>query len=212
MGFLITVAIILGVVAVIGLTVKSIINNIKQSGISEIIDMVREAEVQYDTTPKSISGGDRIYLPKILRDYPDFDVEKAKAEVEKTISLIFHDIERLEGNALISAQKLITHYSGNITALKIHNTAISNYIKSKESATIKFQTAFEIKENDKLNQERYETEYALFFKSNDEVVSFSCENCGAPLSSLNNKTCAYCGNSIAFMQERVWVVNSIIMR
>ncbi len=212
MEIIITSAIVLAIVSVVGLTIRHVINSIKRSGIAEIIEMVKDAEIQYDTTPKSISGGDRIFLPQILRDYPDFDVEKAKAEIENCITLIFTDEKQLKGKAKTSAQKLLTHYSGTITALKIHNTAISNYIKSTESATIKFQTSFEIKENDKLNQERYETEYTLFFKSKDEAVFFNCKNCGAPITSLKTKSCTYCGNGIAFMQERIWVINSIIMR
>ncbi len=212
--FIVIILIILVIILCIVIAINRIINKIKRSGISQIVDMVVDADKQYDTKPKSLSGGDSLYLPRILRDYPDFDLEKAKADIERSIALIFNDISQLEGNASVSAQKLASRYAGETSSLRFHNTAISNYIKSSESATIKLQTAFELKINGKLKQERYETEYTLFFKNeaNHEVLTFSCENCGAPLTSLNAKTCEYCGNGLSFMQERMWVINSIILK
>ncbi len=217
MNTIITLAIIAGLLVLILVIINRIKESIRRSGVGQFIELAKKADIQSQLEPKSVSGGDRIFLPLILKDYPDFDVEKAKATVATTIGDIFEDKDRknIPSNILSVADNINNHYKGGVTKIKFHTTAISNYVKTSQSATVTFQTAFQFFYKDRTYQERYETEYTLFYNAElskdkeDNVVTMRCDYCGAPLADAKTEVCEYCGNSVDLMQNKLWVINNL---
>ena len=37
----------------------------------------------------------------------------------------------------------------------------------------------------------------------------TCSNCGAPITSIGEKYCNYCGSGIKEIVKRVWILNNI---
>ena len=167
---------------------------IRQTG--EVVNMVKAADMTAQLTPKSVSGGDAIYLPRIMKDYPQFNADLAKSVVEDNIRK--------------------TYGAEHFADLKIHRTAISDYKKLYGTSTIKFQTAFqytpdESKGGRRTTQEKAETEYT--FKVKDKAggtnAALRCGHCGAPVARLGDKSCTYCGNEVILDMEQAWEITDI---
>ena len=86
----------------------------------------RNGELQQEEQPKSLGGMTSIYLPQILRDFPEFNWEELRAEVEQSVK------ELLETKNVRSAG-----------VVRIHKTVISRYQKYNGTASILCETAAE---------------------------------------------------------------------
>ena len=51
-------------------------------GTSDIKEGIRKQEEVYASTPKSVSGATSVYLPQIVRDFPEFHLEEMKGRAE----------------------------------------------------------------------------------------------------------------------------------
>ncbi len=207
---LVSLVLIVALLFLILYIMKRIKRGFQQSGIGEFVNLVKEADISSQLTPKSISGGDVIFLPLIMRDFPDFDLSFAKSVIDNHVLRSYEDII----------------YTGNSTATvsnpELHRTAISNYTKTTHVATITFQTAFQYKEQKNneaaiIIQERCETEYTFYFDeektdTNTKSLAMRCSYCGAPFDSMSITSCSYCGNGITMLQDKVWKINKVLIK
>ena len=65
-------------------------------GTTNIIDGLKQQELEYNNTPKSVSSLDSIVIPCILKDFPNLDTNELLSMVKNTIFLSFKSLE--EGN------------------------------------------------------------------------------------------------------------------
>jgi hypothetical protein len=188
--------------------------------------MIRSADMSAQQTPKSVSGGDSLYLPKIMKDYPQFNVNLAKSVIENCIRDIFNALEegdmssfREKYNEKVHSKcEMILRKYGSIrvTGLVVHRTAISGYSNHYGTSTIKFQTAFQYDTDGsggrRTNQERFETEYTFRVRSGKDGATnaaLRCGHCGAPVARLGDKSCLYCGNEVILDLEQAWEITDI---
>lgn len=110
---------------------------------------------------------------------------------------------------------------------QIHRTEITQYKKEKSRCSIVFQSAIEYfyyKEKNgsvtagnrnRKTQARYNVECVYIqdrdFVENvdDAALALNCPNCGAPLSGLGAKVCAYCGTPVVEFNIRSWNFNDV---
>lgn len=198
-------------------------------GTDDILKGIAENEEYINNTPKTVSGGDRLYLDSIMKDFPDFNLDLAKSYIEECITDYFsametQDIttvkEKYAGsvakkaeaavNDLISSNKHVGYDN-----LKFHKTVIYQYVKSGQDRVIKFQSAFEYTYTDeqgsKKIQDRMQVDYTYYLESKDgeDSVALRCKYCGAPVSNLGGEVCSYCGNAIVGVIDKVWKVTNI---
>lgn len=192
---------------------------------SDIMSMVKQADINSQLTPKSVSGGDSIFLPQVMKDYPQFNVDLAKSVVENCIRDIFNSLHsgsmtefksKYNEKVYSQCEMFLRKYGAiSVTGLRVHRTAIAKYAKLYGTSTIKFQTAFQYEKSDKNGhrtmQERFETEYT--FKTTDKDgannAAIRCNYCGAPVERLGIKTCKYCGNEVVLDVEQAWEITDI---
>lgn len=200
---------------------------VRESGLSEFLRMVKHADLQSQRTPRSLSGGDTLFLPIILRDFPEFHLQFAKSEIGNNIVGIFNYIngEHFQGKEKVQAfaDTLKERYEQKaVSNDRVHKTCISNYVKTQGTATIQFQTAFQFDYQDERRgrltaQERYETDYTYLIQENrmedgEHAVSVRCGYCGAPMESVGAKLCAYCGTALDVIQDRAWQITGVNMK
>lgn len=197
-------------------------------GTKNIIKGLKDQEILYSETPKSVSSMNSIIIPKIKNDFPNIDINELKEIVENAIILYF---KSLENKKLIENKKYSNKIKTSITKLieesknmnitysniKIHNTVINSYTNSDGTCKITFQSSLEYIKciNDEKNkiQDRLNTELIYIYddtKLKDKYgVSLNCKNCGAPIKKLGVKNCPYCETGIIEFTSKIWKINDI---
>lgn len=109
---------------------------------------------------------------------------------------------------------------------KFHNTVLSQYQRNSGYLSIIFQTGVEffhyIKQNDdiingsktKKQQERFEVSFAYvqdLNKIDDQalktgVYGLNCPNCAAPITTLGQKYCTFCGTAVEDVNVNSWII------
>ena len=162
-----------------------------------------------------LSGMTSIYLPQILRDFPEFNWEEQQAAVEAKVQL-FLEAQNVEAAG----------------AVRIHKTVISRYQKYGGTASILCETAAEYwpqaenghvcggvyrkQEPQKMTQVykkqtvcAAELLYVYDPGLSGATASVICPNCGAPVEKLGAKQCRYCGSVLHVSGIMAWTVQNV---
>lgn len=153
-------------------------------------NMDREAEI----TPKSVSAATKLYLPQILRDFPEFHYDEMKNRAENVLTGFLAGIDEknparlTEGITSELREKLNLRISALINEdaeehyrnIKIHRTEIKIYRKLKGRCSIIFQSSVQYHyfkkrdgnvlegAEDRLKQSRYNVEM-IYIQDRDLV-------------------------------------------
>lgn len=154
---LVIVAIAAVTIAVAVYKIKRGIENVSRNlfGTSSFTEGLNKQKRQMSETPRSLQAMTRLELPRIKKDFPEFDYEEYKRKTQSLLRSYFNAIEDkkpslLSGecsDALINSVEGIvadldsSSYSQIFNEVVIHNTEISRYSKNGATATIKFVTA-----------------------------------------------------------------------
>lgn len=114
----------------------------------------------------------------------------------------------------------------HFSEIEIHDTQISDYRKGGGMCKIVFQSAVGYKHyktkdgktvwgDDSLcTQRKYNTEAVyiqnpeLIKNTSGNAVGTVCPNCGAPITSVGEKKCQYCGTAVEAINIKTWLINS----
>ena len=153
---LILIIMVIGIVAFLYLRNRAREFSKELFGTEDIRKAAKEMQVEYATTPKSVSAMTSLLLPKISEDFPDFNYNEMKVRANNVLTGYLAAVTQgsvgvlKDGNAELK-QKL-TDYIGSFTAknlrehfdsVHIHRTEISQYRKSEGRCIITFQSAVE---------------------------------------------------------------------
>ena len=198
----------------------------------------RQADLAAET-PKSVSSMTRLMEPQIVKDFPDFVWEEFKHKAENMLSSALLAVTAGDANRLVEASEDVQKQIANIieenkaTGMKetyrdvrIHQTEISNYGKENGKCIITIQSAveyFHYKEDangtviegnrERKTQTKYNIEL-VYIQDSDafdggNTLGITCPNCGAPVRSLGNMECEYCGTKITPLQIKVWSLHKL---
>lgn len=167
-------------------------------GTDDIAEGFRQMEKEAEVTPKSVAAATNLYLPQIVRDFPEFHYNEMKNRAENMLMGFLRGIE--EGNVgslpdgatselkeklrlraeELQARGLKEHFAD----MRIHRTEIRNYRKSKARCSIVFQSSMQYHhytEKDgvvvkgsaeRLEQSRYNVEM-IYIQDRDLVENLS---------------------------------------
>ena len=233
---LLIILIIGGSVLIIWQKVKSISKEV--FGVDDIVEGLKMQQAELATTPKSVSGMTKIYLPQIQLDFPQFNYEQFKHKVENMLTASIISLNNGDFSNLTEVSEEWKHKLSNIVTdcknsattifygqLEIHRTEICNYKKSEGTCIITLQSAIQYihyEEKDGkvtkgskefLEQTKYNIDILYIqdiekMKYRGNTIGLVCPNCGAPITNLGQKFCEYCGSGIVDIQERSWILNS----
>ena len=91
---------------------RRFLNSAEVCLLRELVRSAQAGELQQEDQQKSLSGMTSIYLPQILRDFPEFNWEEQQAAVEAKVQL-FLEAQNVEAAGVV----------------RIHRTVISRYQK-----------------------------------------------------------------------------------
>ena len=147
-------------------------------GRPDLLGALEALEDPAQAAPLSLNGMDRLLLPQILRDFPDFDLHQAKEAAKAYLR------ENLAGKE----------------ELRIHNVVLSQYFPALVEKTMVFQAAVSFREGGATVQKRYDLSYAYRLPGG---AGANCPNCGGVLAP-GQLQCAYCGTWVANPMGAVW--------
>lgn len=225
------ILIVIGVLAVLAIVVicltVAVKSFFKQSGIGGIIDTIKQADAAQMSTPKSLSGTESVYRDMILKDFPEFSIELARSYIKGFLPEYFHalsigDVFGIRDNCTsqfadslqsdIDTKKLEGKALSGFSDVTVHKVVISGYKRTNEEALITFEAAVQYRIGTRLSQHKYKVLYAYFLQygARGENESLKCQNCGAPIDSVGEKVCRYCGEAIKASIERTWKITDVI--
>lgn len=196
----------------------------------DIHKVIEETEFEAQNTPKSVSSLESIYKDRILKDFPELNLNELKSMVEKVVLDSFQaiesaDIKRLScdnSKVLAFVSSRIEDYKGKdvkFDQIRFHKTVLNRYQNCDGIATMYFQTSLEyyltVKgKRTKKVQDRYKVEFIYIVDSSkanikDKSLGLNCPNCGAPITDIGVKVCQYCGSGNIEIVKRTWNFNNI---
>ena len=160
-GVIVALVLLLVLAGVIWLACRRISRTIKSYsrlifGTDNVREGVKKMEMEYATTPKSVSSATGLYLPSIMRDFPEFHLEEMKSRAQNVLTSYLRSIDGSNSHLLTEGTQELREkldmrigmlHSGGIREhyerIRVHRTEIYKYRKDKGRCSIVFQTAAE---------------------------------------------------------------------
>lgn len=238
LGTIIGIILFLGlIVFIIYKKITKFGNDLGFGNISEIKNLIKEGEERYNNEHKHVSGMTKLLVPKIVKDFPNFSESELFNKAEVSLLAIFRSLEEkkvsnIDELKLIKSnlKEIINDYKQNkITVsfddIKFHEHAIKYYKKNSGVINITVSTSLEyyyekkddkkiiVKKENHKKQTLYTLEFIYIYDpekydSNQTLIGVHCPNCGAPVKSLGEKVCAYCGSGLEDINLKHWYISS----
>ena len=187
-----------------------------------IKELKEEIESIDKDRPKEIGGMTSIYLPQIVKDIKNFNLDEIYLLTEKSLRSIFQAIENKDLNIINSKdfnlinKKLKIHLEDLIDSdiiyryddIKFHKNVIKSYTKDRGVYKIVISSSLEyyykkmkhdkvLEESKDKVQKAYDTSFVYIvdesaYNYDINVYGLNCPNCGAVIKSLETKECSYC--------------------
>jgi len=153
---------------------------------------IDKAALNRDATIKSLCAMTRVMLPRIKKDFPEFDWNEYRNLINEKVK--DYIVKELNGNDPV-----------------VHDTEISDYRNVDGSCTIYTQTSAGYTLEGGKYEKRFDVQIVyvqdyLKVPQGQTGVGLNCPNCGAPVKILGNKYCEYCGTAITEINSRVWKI------
>ena len=205
--------------------------------VSALKDGSEDQAAELEHTPKSVNGMTSLCLPRITKDFPAFNWYEFRQKAENMLksalmAVTNEDISLLtEASADLRNQVSLEITSNRDNGIKevyqnidIHQTEIATYRKQNGTCVITLQTSVghihyvedhgEVTEGSKTvtEQTRYNIELQYIqdtskVEEGETAIGVTCPNCGAPITTVGQKTCPYCGLAVTEININAWALN-----
>lgn len=139
-----------------------------------------QIELQDEEKPKTLPQIENLVLPKILKDFPDFDLAMAKNQVKDHLMGIY----------------------GNRDEFQIHDVALVEYRETSVKRALVFYAAVSWR-REKLLQKKLKITMEFQCINDRRNPAINCPNCGAALG-FDDLECKYCGTRINDRRDQEW--------
>lgn len=151
---------VIGCVSVGIFRVKRAVKKISRQafGTDNIMEGLRNVEEEYANTPKSVAAVTSLYLPKIKKDFPEFQYDEMKVRAQNVLTSYLMAIDagsvgRLSEGSQELKDKLAMHIdqlAGRMEKeeyknIKLHRTEIADYKKRNGRCIVTFQSSVQYK-------------------------------------------------------------------
>ena len=191
---------------------RGLFNGASASVIKSVLDQVNEETAE---TPKSLSNLESVYLPMILREFPDLQIDVLRNKTGLVLKEYFDSVHRkvptdgllgLASKSLCDTVSLASGEKYNNSPFIFHKAVISSF----EAGKIRFDVAFKTDV-----QRRGSVSFTQMKEVREEKASqYTCNSCGAPLTKEAQKSgqCSYCGVMFKDASAFEWLAVEIYVR
>lgn len=178
-----------------------------------LIDEIKTADEKARTTPRSLTSVESLLLPQVLKDFPEYNSAVIAQRVKTDARLYYESAaagELLYKNGVSTALRENIRLPENVKGgIIVHKVALTAYNKSQRDRLITYQAAvqYDTKDDD-VNQVRLNLQYIAAYTNDfqNEIKVIKCPNCGAPVPSVGDKVCRYCGAALRVSAGQGWVL------
>lgn len=160
-GLIIVLVLLLVLVGVIYYAYRNIkrkVSRFSQTvfGTSDLIEGIKQRDLEVASTPKSVAGVTSLYLPRIQRDFPEFHYQEMKSRAENVLTSYLRSIDANNVSLLSEGtEELKEQLAMRLSILEsedtreqfdgicIHRTEITGYNKDKVKCAVVFQSSVE---------------------------------------------------------------------
>jgi len=127
-------------------------------GTEDVIEGMQKRELEVANTPKSVAAATKLYLPRIMEDFPEFHYDEMKTRAENVLTSYLRCVDAqsnsglTEGTNELKEQLLMRiqmakrqNIVERFREIRVHRTEIHQYRKTKGRCSIVFQSAVEYK-------------------------------------------------------------------
>lgn len=205
--------------------------------VSALKDGLEDQAAELEHTPKSVNGMTSLCLPRITADFPAFNWYEFRQKAENMLKSALRAISSGDISLLTDASADLRNQVGlEIAAnrdhgirevyqnIDVHQTEIATYRKQGGTCVIALQTSIgyihyvedhgEVTQGSKtvMKQTRYHIELQYIqdtsqIAEGETALGTTCPNCGAPITSVGQKTCEYCGLAVTEININTWALN-----
>ena len=208
-------------------------------GTNTLREGLEQQQMMLSQTPKSVSSMTKIYLPQITREHPEFDWPEMRKRAQNVCLSWLQSIDQKNAELLSEGsselkeslrQYLVDQANTGIRELyrdiNIHDCVISRYRKEPGICIVEMQLSLEsfhtaeqygklVRGHRSLKEQSVWSVEAAYIQDRDVIssaggaVGIQCPNCGAPISTLVQKRCEYCGGAVAELNIRAWQFQNV---
>ena len=214
--------IIIGLLGIVGIITGVRFFRRTKSKVDDIIREIKAGDIEAQTTPKSLSDASSALLPRISRDFPEFDTAQMARRAEQDCTTYlesFYDrknyfTERDGIRSFLEQMDTgIANMEGPVawTSPRVHGGAISRYSNKENFCYVTYQVSYQYSYNGRTWQKKLEIVYLAADEPDMEkkISVYNCPNCGAPVGSIGQKVCKYCGTLINPAARLSWYIFDI---
>ena len=170
---------------------------------------------QEPEAPRSLSSLESVLLPRVLQDFPEYNRIISAERVKNDAKLYYES--GISGEVLFSEGASVQFRQSFSAALPahvkkdviVHRVALYGYDIRSMDRILTYQAAVQyLDTTDEIRQKRLVLKYMAAFTDNpsEEIKTFNCPNCGAPLPIIGIKKCQYCGAALKTPAGLGWVL------
>lgn len=185
---------------------------------SMLAGVLKKADLEAETTPKSLSSAEPLLLDRIRRDFPEYNPELIRQRVTKDARTFY---ESAQAGRCLYGDGVSDQLKGRLASslppdvdrdIRVHKVALSAYDDSSQDRVLTFQAAAAFKDPGGVTRQRRLILKYLAAWSTDTVTGVkraNCPNCGAPVPAVGSKVCQYCGTALKVWAGTQWLLTDI---
>ena len=179
---------------------------------------IKKADLEAETTPKSLSSAEPLLLDRIKRDFPEYNPELIRQRVLRDTKTFYESARA--GRCLyadgISDQlkdRLPSFLPPDVAGgIQVYKAALAAYDDASEDRVLTFQAAASFRDRSGVTRQRRLILKYLAAWSTDTVTGVkkaNCPNCGAPVPIVGSKVCQYCGTALKVWAGTGWLLTDL---
>ena len=185
---------------------------------STVTDIIKKADMEVETNPKSLSSAEPLLLDRIKRDFPEYNPELIRQRVMKDARTFYESAQA--GRCLYEdgvsdqlKERLESFLPPDVAgSIKVYKVALAAYDDVSEDRVLTFQAAASFKDSAGVTrQRRLILKYLAAWATDtvNGVKKANCPNCGAPVPAVGSKVCRYCGTALKVWAGTLWLLTDV---
>ena len=185
---------------------------------SVLSGIIKKADFEAATTPKSLSSAEPLLMDRIKRDFPEYNPELIRQRVAKDAKTFYESAQAgkclyTDGISDQLRERLESYLPPNVAGgIQIHKVALAAYDDASADRVLTFQAAAAFRDSAGTTRQRRLVLKYLAAWSTDTMTGVkrsNCPNCGAPVPIVGSKVCQYCGTALKVWAGTQWLLTDL---